>query len=148
MRHKQISIALFAMLAFVFCVGVMTQVTFAQKSKRPNINSNRASQSEPEDFFDDQGILHSYTKSLSGRVVYTNVGHPIEAMKVELWTRNWKKKVTTAITDANGWFALPEVPEGKYYLKYYKKGYFGDKLVAIVTRRARHNLTLLTEAGF
>jgi hypothetical protein len=84
-------------------------------------------------------------KELEGIVVTTNIGDLVSGMLVELCSKGWRKRIAVTKTDRNGFFRFPHHPEGRYYLRISKKGYFTNKVIATLNKQSTAPLALIAE---
>ena len=125
------------LIAFFCLMAIITAYMLAHAAYSARLDQ--------EGFYDQRGHDNIYARSLSGRVLITNVANPVEGFVVEWWSRNWKRRLERRITTDKGSFSFSNVPPGKYYLKYYKRGYYGGRAIVIVNKQAENELQLVTE---
>jgi hypothetical protein len=83
---------------------------------------------------------------LAGFIRFTNVGTPIQGMRVECFTQGGRHRVGTTYTDASGHFSFPKLPEGRYLLKARMHGVISIRTTVNATRKSKNILDLITEA--
>jgi len=90
--------------------------------------------------------IDASAKSLSG-VVRDPSGGGLPDTLVERVDSDWGNRLDATFTDSEGRFALPNVPNGKYYLKISKADFSTLKVKVRVKKRAKSRLELELPLG-
>ena len=93
------------------------------------------------------GSCEETVTALRGRVGFVpDLELPGVGFHVALYTPDWTHIVRRTRTGRDGSFDFGSVPTGTYYLRYWKRGFMGYRVVVCVDPDATHTLAHKTEA--